>query len=95
MNKALMDNYVDIDEEGFKTIDQLLLSYNHRNNAVDYNVKKTIRCINATNLYGLELYLEIGNNCKDQAIRQQSLRRFVEYYLRPSMRNRNYGNIVS
>ena len=65
MNKALMDNYVDIDEEGFKTIDELLLSYNHRNNAVDYNVKKTIRCINAANLYGLELYLEIGNNCKD------------------------------
>lgn len=34
-------------------------------------------------MFGLEVFLEIATNCKDELIMNKALKRFIEYFLRP------------
>lgn len=72
-----MNNFIACDEELFKTIDELLISYNHRNKLIDYNVKHCIRCIAPQELFAVEVYLDIAMGSKDEIISDKALRRFV------------------
>ncbi len=60
-----MNNYMNCDDELFKTIDELLISYNHRSRAIDYNVKHCIRCILPYEVFGVEVFLDIAMGCRD------------------------------
>jgi len=72
-----MDNYAKVDEDAFRTIDELLVSYNYRVKSIDYNYKHTIRCFNPQNLFGLEIYIDIALNCKDEELSTNSLKRYI------------------
>lgn len=88
-----MDNYTKVDEDAFRTIDELLVSYNYRVKSIDYNYKHTIRCFNPQNLFGLEIYIDIALNCKDEELSTNSLKRYIEFHLRPyNLKNNSKAN---
>ena len=61
----MMDNYVNIDDETFQTVDELVVAYNFAKKTIDYNYKHTIRSIKPREIYGLEFYLKTIINSKD------------------------------
>lgn len=85
LSEDLMEGYREVSEELFQTVDEMLVSYNYHHRAIEYNIKHTIRVIRLDELFGLGFYLNVGRNCRNDKMADRAIRRFIEYYLRPSI----------